>query len=336
MSEENKSPASPTNLESSDVPNIPVLEAFIFKSDEYSNEIVPRLLSPLDVAKFLSGRIEKDTKLKAFFQVEKAANFYDTNEIVGKFKKFLDRSESNEDEVLRSIVVARIIGRLGDSEDVEFARQYYKYLIQKVNSEKEFIEIIYLHEALDLGENSNALKQKIQDKTDELKSKKDTNYEAELKYLNFEETILSLLEQAEKVQQIKSKILNTPERKKRIYEEIKAYLTIEYGFVTFLQPWAARRIRQETWAEKPSEQRFRNDRQPLKKEVAIAFRDFLGELDKFTSLQKEEKEAIRIRILRAIKFFDGKISEEEEDFLKLNKEEQADTLANEGFMLPKQ
>lgn len=337
MSEENKPQSPQTEAESSsDIPEMPKLEAFIFKSDEYSNDIVPRQLQSPDVAKFLLGKIEKSTNLKAFIQVEKAANFYDTNEVVGKFKSFLDRSESNEEEILRSIVIARIVARLGDKEDVGFAKQYYNHLIQKVNSDKEFEELISLHEALGLGEDSKVLKQKIQDKITELEGKKDADYEAELDYLRFAETISDMLMRAEKVQEIKDKILRISDRKKRIHEEIKAYLTIEPSFIEFLQPWAARRIRQETWGLKFAEQQFRNDKQPYKKEIAKAFRDFLGEMDKFPNLQKEEKEAIKLRILRAIKFFDGKISEEEEYLLKLNKDEQMDTLANEGFLLPKE
>ncbi len=334
MSEENKPEINPLETESSDTPEIPELEVFIFKSDEYSNDIVPRQLQSRDVAKFLLGKIEKNTKLKPFVQSEKAAIFYDTNEVVGKFKSFLDKSESNKDEILRSIVIARIVAHLGDKEDVGFAKQYYKHLTEKVNSEKEFEELIFLHEALGLGEDSNALKQKIQNKITELKSKKDSDYEVELEYLKFEETILDMLMRAEKVQQIKDKILNNSDRKKRIHEEIKAYLTVEPSFIEFLQPWAARRIRQETWAIKPDEQQFRNDKQPFKKEIATAFRDFFSELDKLTNLQKAEREAIKLRILRAIKFFDGNISEEEESFLRSNKNDQMDTLANEGFLLP--
>lgn len=334
MSEENKPENIPAETEASATPESRMLEAFIFKSDEYSNDIIPRQLQSVEVAKFLSGKVEKNAKLKAFVQVEKVANFYDTNEVVGKFKSFLDKSEADKDEVLRSIVIARIVARLGDKEDVGFAKQYYKYLIQKINSEKEFEELIFLHEALGLGEDSNALKQKIQSKITELKGKKDSDYEIELEYLKFEETISDMLMRAEKVQPIKDKILNNSDRKKRLREEIKAYSTVESSFIEFLQPWAARRIRQETWAIKPDEQQLRNDKQPFKKEIAAAFRDFLNELDKFVNLQKEEKAAIKLRILRAIKFFDGDISDEEESFLNSNRNDQMDTLANEGFLLP--
>lgn len=333
MSEENNPNKNQMETQPPDVPNIPVLEEFIFKPDEYSDDIIPRQLQTADVAKFLLGKIEKNTKLKAFVQVEKVANFYDINEVAGKFSSFLDKSESNSDEILRSIVIARIVARLGNKEQVAVARQYYKYLVQKVNSEKEFTEIIFLHEALGLGTESNELKQKIQNKIGELKSKKDSNYEIELEYLKFQETIADMLVRAEKAQQIKDKILRTADRKKRIYEEIKAYLTIETSFIEFLQPWASRRIRQETWVINPDDQQIRNDKQPLKNEVVAVFRDCLRDLDKFSNLQKEEKEAMKLRILRAIKFFNGEISEAEETFLTEHKSQQMDVLANEGFML---
>ncbi|MEZ5425015.1 MAG: hypothetical protein R2747_02010 [Pyrinomonadaceae bacterium] len=336
MSEENMSDNSPEKESSSDIPSIPELEEFIFHPDQYTGGVVPRELPAPDVAKFLLGKIQKDAKLQTFIQVEQVANFYDTNEVAAKFKTFLSKDESNEEENRRSMVIDRIIARLGDDQDVEFAKNYYKHLIQKATSVAEFEDLIKLHEALNLGGDSSAIRSKINARLAELEAKKDSGYEARLEYLKFDETVMNLLTRAEKVKAVKEKILGMSDRKQRLNEEIKAYLRIEYGYIEFLQPWAARRIRQETWGQQPADQRFRVDRQPLKKEVSTVFRDYLNEeLGKFPTLTKEEKESAKISILRAIKFFDGQVSEEEDAFLDVFKGTQADILANEGFLLPK-
>lgn len=334
MSEEN---LSQDNLPKSDLPSetpsIPELEEFIFNPDQFTRGIVPRRLDAKEVARFLIGKINKDTKLNFFIQVELVADFYDTYEVVKNFRQFLDGRESNPEEVRRSIIITRIIARLGDAEDVEFARRYYRHLIQQANSKQEFEDLILLHEALGLGGNSIELKQKIQAKIAGLEAKKDTDYQARLEYLDLQEQTLGNLIRAEKVQPIKEQIIANDNRQQRLEDEIKAYLTIEYGYIEYLQPWAARRIRKETWVVKPSEQARRVDEQPLKEDVVKAFRDFLGKLNDFPKLQTQEKESAKLRALRAVKFFDGNLSEEEETFLELHKGTQADTLANEGFMI---
>lgn len=314
-------------------PSIPELDEFIFEPDEYTRGVVPRKLSPQEVAKYLLAKIKPDTKLQSFAQVELVAHFYDTFEVTKKFRQFLQRQETSAEEVRRSIIIDRIIARLGDAEDRQFATQYYRHLVQKAETAQEFEDLILLHEALNLGGNSTEIRQKIQSKIDALQTKKDADYQAMVEYYKFQETILGNLSRAERVAAIKNKIVGTTDRQQRLVEEIKAYLTIEYGFIEFLQPWAARRIRQETWTAHPPEDAKRVDAQPLKDDVIKAFQTFLGKLNEFPTLRAEEKESVRLRALRAIKFFGGKLSEEEESFLDRHKGTQADTLANEGFML---
>ncbi len=311
------------------------LEKFIFNSDRFTGDVVPRNYPPKAVAEFLIEKLDKNTALKPFIQAEKAAGFYDTFEIADKFKSFLDGNDAGEQGVLRSIVITRTVGRVGKPEDVEFARKYYGHLVSKLDEQVEFEEFIKLHEILGLGENSKALGNKIKQKLNELETRKADDYSAELQYLKLQGAITQKLNRAEKVQRSKDSILEIRDYKKRLNEEIKAYLSFDYGYLEYLQPWAARRIRRETWASQTEKQTKRNDEMPLKKEVVQAFRGFLND-SKIKSLPAKEKESIRLKILRAIKFFDGELSEQEEEYLTLNEGEQADTLANEGFLLPKQ
>lgn len=324
----------PENESSVTAPSIPELEKFIFQGGKYDGGVVPRNLSAPEVAKFLIGRIEKTTPLKSFLRVEMVAKFYETFEIVEKFKQFLDKKESGEEEVRRSIVIARIIAYLGKTEDVDFAKQYYKYLIEHVDSTQGFEDLIFLYDAFGTSGDIAPLRNKFQTKLTALEAKKNSDYQAELEYLNFEENIRDKLVRAEKAQQVKGNILNITDRRKRIDEEIKMYLSLDYGFLDYLQPWAIGRLRRETWALQPGEHILRDDNPKFKGDVAKSFRDFLGKIDGLANREEEGKDSLRLRLLRAIKFFDGKVSAEEESFLKQYKGQQLDVLANEGFMLP--
>ena len=186
MSEENNIQG---NNSSSEVPSIPELEKYIFSEDEYTAGVVPRKLSAPEVAKFLIGKIEKNTSLQAFTRVEMTARFYETFEVVEKFRQFLDKKEANSEEIRRSIVISRIVGYLGGNEDVAFAKQYYKHLISRAESVQEFEEIIRLHEILNLGKNSGDLRQKLDAKTAALKQKKETDFQAEIQYQQFQESL---------------------------------------------------------------------------------------------------------------------------------------------------
>jgi len=332
MSEENnvqgESPAMPT-------PEIPMpsLEKFIFEPDEYTDAIVPRRLRPTDVAKFLIDKVKKETSLESWRQVEKAADFYDTTEVLAKYRGYLDRKENNDEDIMRSMVIDRIIGTLGNAEDRDFARQYYLYLIAKTDSIEEFQDLISLHDRLGLGSDSAELRKRVQAKLALLESKKEAGYQSRLEYLKFQETIPATLEAVEKAQAIKDNTLKMADRTKRLEDEIKMYVTTDYGYQDYLLPFAARRIRRETWAPSVSEQVVRNDKPPLKDDVVKALRNYLDHIEKENSIDKEDKESFKVRVLRAIRFFDGHLSDQEQGILREHRGKQVDILANEGFMI---
>ncbi len=309
------------------------LEKFIFSPDRFTNEVVPRRLDPARVAKFMVDRISDKDALKVFIQAEKVAAFYDTYEIAPKFRGFLTGNESGEDAVLRSIVITRTIARVGKAEDIEFASRYYAALIPKVDSSAEFTAMILLHDALNLGAGSGPLRQRLNAKMTTLEARRSTDDQARLQYLDLEEKVASKLTWAEKASLAKERILKMTDRKQRIDEEIKAYSAIEYGYVEFLEPWAASRLRKETWAAQPEMQTTRPDNPSNTEDVVKALHAFIGKLGNFSTLDDEERESVKVRLLRAIKFFGGKVSEEEQSLLTQYKGTQADTLANEGFML---
>lgn len=332
MSEENLQENNPPVEKTS----IPELEKFIFHTDIFEANVVPRKFSPEKVAEFLQEKVKADATLKNFIQVERVAVFYETSEVAEKFKGFLNKSESNPEDVRRSTVIARIIARVGNKNDVNFAKEYYAHLVGRAQSKLEFEELILLYDAIGPEGDAAVLRKKIQAQAAILESRKESDDAARVQYLELVGTVINKLNKAEKAQAVKLKILGMSDRKKRVEAEIKAYLTIEYGFTEYLEKWAAARLRRETWGVQPNEQVRRQENSQLKSDVANLLNDFLGKLDGIKNLEAAEKEFAKIRLLRAIKFFDGKISDEEEKFLIQHKSQQMDILANEGFMIENQ
>ena len=329
MSEENL--PSNTNPPNKDVPSIPELDEYIYSLDEYQAGIVPRRLDPELVARYLNGKVERDLAFRSFLRVESVADFYDIHEVTAKFKTFLDNREADDEALRRSASIARILARVGTSEEVEFARNYYKYLVGRADSVPVFEDLILLHEALGLGGASAEIRERLNAKAAGLAQRKNSDYRAKLEHRQFTGPLLQKLTRAEKVEGVKQQIIGKGSRPERIKEEIKAYLTIEYGYLEFLQPWAARRLRRETWANDPAQQVRRADDPALKADVIDQLKKFLAGLP--GEGRDETQKAAGLRILRAIKFFGGEVSEEEETFLETNRKEQSDILANEGFML---
>lgn len=323
-----------TNPQAPKVPPPPQLKKFVFESDRFTGEVVPRHLDPVAVAEFLNEKINEKTPLKPLVQAEKAAAFYDVYEIAGKYRSLINTLEPSDDVLLRRIVLDRTIAKVGTPDDVAAAKQVYESIAARVQSIPEFKEAILLHDVLEIGTSSPTLRNTLRAKLTALAPQSESDGPGRLEYLELQETVSQKLEDAEKAADVKASILGKGSRKQRMDEEIKAYLAVGYGYIEFLQPWAAMRLRRETWAANPDEQTTRPQEPPLKKEVAEAFRDFLGKIDTLPGHDDDDKNAVRVQVLRAIKFFGGEISEQDEQFLQQFSGTQADTLANEGFLLP--
>jgi hypothetical protein len=318
----------------SDIPNIPELDEYIFKPDPYKSGVVPRLLVSSEVARYLIGKVKREIEFKSAVRVENVAKFYETFEITGHLRTLLDRNESSEEMLRRSITLVRVIAYLGTGDDIAFARDYHKHLVSKARSELEFHDLIFLLDALGPEGDGGVLRNAVVARTEELSRGAGSDYNARLLFLEFEENVMGQLDRAERAQAEKAKMISIADRRKRVEEELKAYLTTDYGFLEFLQPWAAYRLNRETWAIFAAEQTKRPEQETLRQDLANSFRAFYGGVDGIPHLDDEDKESIRVRLLRGIKFFGGEISYDEESFLAQFSGRQFDLLANEGFQLP--
>ncbi|HNU08781.1 MAG TPA: hypothetical protein PKO33_13520 [Pyrinomonadaceae bacterium] len=331
MAQENNNPD--TIEPRGDAPRIPELDKYIFEADPYTSGVVPRKLKAAEVARYLEHKVKRDIALKSVNRVVDVVRFYETVESVKFFRSLLDGKESGEDAVRRSAAFASIVAILGDADDIEFVRQYYRTLVRRAQSVAAFEDLIALHEAAGLGEASTDLKQIFEAKAAALESKKETDFGARIEYQKFNEELAQKLFRASRVKSVKDGVLSISDRHKRIREEIKIYLSLEYGFLEYLQPWAASRLRRETWGTIPSEQVNRGEKPELKENLVSELRAALKDLSSIPGYVREDDESLRLRLLRAIKFFGGTLSDEEDGELRIGKGKQFDLLADEGFGL---
>lgn len=273
------------------------------------------------MAAFLSERLDSGTGGDAVLQMEQVADFYETTELAPTVRAALAQDvpaivagrKMPVRDVQRGAALARMLAKLGNAQDVAFAKTHYIALVAFAQSTEDFVALVQLHDVLGLGADAALLRRRIAARQ--------------------QEVVDQQLGAAEKAHEVKQTVLQISDRKVRIEEEIKMYLTLDYGFMAFLQPWSARRLRRESWAEQPSAQLARPDPAPLRADVAAAFRAFLPKIAKLKDLEPDERDSYRLRLLRAVVHFGGDVSKAERAFLKKNATQQADVLADEGFLI---
>lgn len=304
------------------------LEQFVFHPDPYHAEVVPRRLHREVVASFIDERILAATPRGALAQAEKVVDFYDLQESCPHLKSLAAKNEKTPDDIRRSTVVVRSIAHVCLPPDLAFASDYATHLVALSSTLPEFQDLIALNDALAGGLDSAQLKSRMKIRLEALGQKRQGDYQAQIEYGNLEDAMNTQLMRSLKANELKVSILAMPNRSQRIAEEIRMYLGLHYGYIEYLQPWAARRLRRETWASQPSQQTQRGDNRELRQEVALSFRAAVDSLAPSRELPKENIPSLRVRCLRAIDYFGGAVSPNEHQFVEQNAAQQLDPLSN--------
>lgn len=305
----------------------PELEQFVFGKDPFSLEKIPRGLSAEVVAEFVTQRIDAEVELESLRRVEKLIDFYDAYEAAEHLIFLLEYTPAAPAAALHPTVAARIIAKSGTTQGRALAAEHYLRLAPQANTVAALQELIGLYAELSTDADAAPIRDRVSFKIQELRAEPESA-PTRLEILDLKEQVSLALARAEQAAEIKRKILDMKDRSARIAEEIKMYLTIKYGYLEYLQPWAARRLRREEWGEHPAEQETRVDNSSLRKEIAVVFRKAVSSLDSAPTLSPEEAKYMRIRALRAVEFFGGELSPEELVFLATSGGEQMDTLSN--------
>jgi hypothetical protein len=305
-----------------------LLEQFIFHPDPFKSEEIPRGLPRAAVTKFLTDRIGAVTPIRPLRQAEKVIDYYDLHEICPHFQSLLRKKPDAgaTDGVVRQIVLGRILATMCGPPELAFTRQNYTELIDRSSSSAEFEELVWLNDAVADPRAAARLRERIAARRAALAA---GDYQAKLELQKLEEIETLRLPRSEKANAIKQRILQMPDRARRILEEIKMYLTIEYGYLEFLQPWAARRLRRETWGAHPSEQVVSKENANLRIELADAFYRMANRLGDVPRLEPDSVPSLRVRCLRAAAFFGRRLSPDDVKFIRAHAGGQIDILSKE-------
>jgi hypothetical protein len=303
------------------------LEEFIFHPDPYHQESVPRGLVRDSTAKFIEARVIPSTPRGPLLQTEKVVDFYDLQEVCPHLRGLLEKNEKTSDGVIRSAVILRTLALVCLPPDLAFAADFAKQLVGRSSSLPEFQELIGLDDALADGSDFSLLKSRMDLRFRDLDNRRQNDYQAQLEYANLQDTMNVKLNRCQRAAEQKARIIAIPDRSARIKEEIKAYLSIGYGYLEFLSGWSSRRLRRETWGEQPAQQMERAEKRELRQDVVKAFRSTMSSLAPSPGVPKENLDSLRVRCLRAIEYFGGPVSNTELQFVEKNAGLQLDPLS---------
>jgi len=299
------------------------LDHFVFGGDPFTADDIPRTLSPAMVEAFVRERVDVATPVAPLRQVEKIVAHYDVHEATPFIRPLLVEEEKADDPVIRSAIAARILANSGTPEDRAFAREHYSRLAERVDSLARLREMILLYAELAPEADVDPLRKCIDRRIQTLQGDPERN---RLEILELKEEISQRLERARRAAKVRETILALTDRPVRIAELVKIYLNLDYGYLEYLQPWAARQLRREVWAAQPADQRQRTTDAGRREELADTFRGAIAALDRAAQLTPREVIHARVRALRAYAFFGGELSEVERQFLADNGGQQLDAL----------
>ena len=320
----NPSPAVPPPVIPDD------LDRFIFNPDQFLKDDVPRDIDPLQIELLVRLKINFLTPFRALEQLFKVADYYDTYEIAPHLLKLLTKNEKTQDDFRRTAIIARIVALVGLPEEVNQAKDYYDYLVGKAEAYVALERVVALYEILSLIADPQPLVAKLDAKVAALAREQTKSDEARADYNAMERLRNFTLARAIKANDIKKKILAIGDRPTRINEEIKTYLTMQYGYGEYLPIFAARRLKHEAWAEQPGEQLKRTVDVKLRPQLANAFRNMLPAIQKL-NLTDGEKEFMTVAVYDAIMFFRSTITVEEMKVLNGSGAKQKDILCIRKF-----
>jgi len=304
------------------------LESYVLTPDPFQGDAIPKRLPRDVVANFVMTRVGWDLDFTSFVRVDKLVTFYDLQEVCGHLSSLLPPSPAPT-EVAKAAVIGRTIAATCRPTEVQRVTRYSALLVVNAQSSSEIVELIELQDRLGPRVDSRALEARINQLRTTVAAQAQTNYQAQLETSRLDELRSLRLDRMRRANEIKAQVLAMGDRQKRIGEEIKMYLTLEYGYLEYLIPWAVMRLRRETWGNNPADQVVRNEDAGRRAEIAKMFQAVAANLDRMPDVDPENRPSLRVRCLRAVEYFGGPLSLEEQRWIPENAGRQVDVLSND-------
>ena len=262
------------------------------------------------VLKFVEFEL-RDLPPQYFWRVRIIADLYNLKEILKFIQSVLNKQESEPVLLDRSIAGTIMLEEIGDEGQKKAAEQYYEYLVTHRFANEKFGELIQCLAVFGNEVSPNSLRTKMEQEVKSLAAREASEAEAgtEKRYIEgLADNEFFIIEEANKARE---RISTIGSQDARLLELIKAYLHLtdddggEYFFL-----WTQQQIRRTAEAEG-------------KEKVIEAFRFTVGKLGK---MEAADEKFCKVRSYNAIEFFEGKLTNEEEEFMSKNRHKQIDPL----------
>jgi len=284
------------------------LESYIF-GGQYGRPAVPRDLERHFVDRFIRTRVDRRASPSAFQRSRWAADWYDLQSLADHFEGLLDRSERTEKSYDQSLGIVALIGAVGTADQARRAADYWTYLVGHPLAAERFDRVLDTFSALAPYANAQPLAQRLNAELQTLKRGSD-------EYERVDQELNNNLPRAQGEARLQMEILGSPDsvKVKRLARLYAGWDEVESVELTW---WSARWLR-------------RIARAGQSEAVIAELQSVLGEVSA-ANLDKEEEAPYRTRILRAVRFLGGTLSDTERRFLERSASRQWDVLDHEDM-----
>ncbi|MGD0667451.1 MAG: hypothetical protein ABSB23_07810 [Bryobacteraceae bacterium] len=280
------------------------LESYIL-GGQYGNPAVPRNLDPQFVDQFIRTRVDRRTSPSAFRRSRRAADWYDLRSLADHFEKMLDRNERSEKSYDQSLAAVALVGTVGNDEQARRAVAYWAYLVGNPLAVERFDLLVETFAELAPLADAGPLVQRLKAQMQTVKPGSDD-------YERLDQELNNNLPRAQDEARLERDIAASPDPAVRTKRLAQVYAGWDEAESMELTWWSARWLR-------------RMARAGQAQTVIAALRAVLADVQA-AKLPPDQEGPYRTRILRAVRFLGGALSDTERRFLERSASKQWDVL----------
>ncbi|MCI0364861.1 MAG: hypothetical protein L0Y44_02365 [Phycisphaerales bacterium] len=301
------------------------LENYLTNADMATIWYPPQNLEPADLVRILSLRVRESAPDELLKRMQHIVQFYDLYEAAEYLKSFLKRREVNQVDWNRSALCTATLARVGRGPDRDFARDYYRYMLQNSNSYDRLNPLLEPLEALGPDEPVDGLRDAAKRRLAALTPERDKVWASGQEARKLESLIQNDVKRIQDFNVLKGRATGLPDRAARVQTYAKIYVGLDApggGTTPYLCDWAELMLRREAhWPTRRPDSKAKLPVPPVEEQLqsrklaADTLVAVLPEVDR-SGIDDEWKTFHRIRCLNAIVFFGGSLTDQQNSELR--------------------
>lgn len=272
------------------------LQAYIF-GGKYGSIKIPTNVDPLEAERFIRQRLDRTKSVDAFERSRRLIDYYDLRSLLEYLQSMLKREEHTSKEFRQSIQLLMILAEVGDVKQRQFANDYFQYLVMHSVATESYAELVAALDDVGGDREIKMLAGRMTASEQHLKSRPSSDEAADDEYQRIDDLINDTLPRVTADKQLRDRVMTIPDPTMRAEQLCRIYMGWGDNDTVELTWWSARELRHESRANS-------------QRTIVDQLRKVLAEIEK-SDLPSEEKNAYKLRGVRAIRFFGGELSAEE-------------------------